>query len=896
MEFPVSKPVVEFDGPFDNKKKHSNQIKLATAQYLEMLEREEDQGIDEETQKLGELYFAKRLNSKNEFENFGLSDPLSEFQKLGDGVYFYFYFLKFWAFVFGIISIFCLFNILLNAYGNGLNSSSSVNQLLSTSLGNIRPMIFNTTITVKYLNATNFVTNSTIENDIKTQKNIFSLQIAIEIITCMILFIAYFIFRNEIRKEMKISHQVNITPNKYTIMVKFDLRWNDVTEEEFKDFFKKYGTICKVDFARKFDGCLEYLMILGKSQFKLHQLQNSGEQNEKKECKLKAKIQNATEEINKKLDDQNLEIKDLRAFRPIYGFITFDDHKVVSSIISEFRQAYKRSFFQRVCGKAAPIDPQFLLKGHTLKIIQPDNPSNLYWENMQTTKNQRNFRFFIIFLLVVLLFVLSFAINIIISAVGVGTSLNLNCGNTVYTMQSLLPNDARGVNCYCSQLGLKDLLTQTDLCHYYYIFQITEIGKSVGIAISVAVVNIGIYYIISFLVKFIGYYSKSQLIIKKILFSFILQYVNTAFVAYIIYGIFNGWSIINMLNSIIGWQYLHVQSQFVDIDRVWYPLMGEKIFFSIIITIFNPTFLDLAIFYLQKIYKQFKAKYKKNRGKYLKFVKPPTFPLEKNYVKVLSPFFIVMTFTGGIPLLYLFLFINLFCSYWIDKLIVTRLTKRPALYSRKLIVVVAKYIPAALVIHMIFAIYTLSNETIFPFFTTFYFNFNTFNDLSNSNQFFKVVFFRAYKCLPLTILTIIFTLVFICQDAIDMFVNYLEKKRKVIDFGKTYKFGTYTDNYSKISAFTLPNYNIAINPKYQNLLKLLFENFKTPELRKKNTEYGIRSLKNLDDRSQNDIENLLQQKYSNERELEKFVETKKYQKEPSLIIDKERDVKVIHLN
>ena len=849
MEIPSIRPITDLDRATRSPKdsgRFSDQIKLATAEYLEHLDREADEDIDDETKKRVQRFFPNRLNSNNEFEDFKICDHMSEFQKLGDGIYFYFYMLKFWAIVFGLISTFCFFNILLNSYGGGLGSSGSLNALLATSLGNIRPMTFNSTIIKEYQNRVPFVSNSTIDFDITTQSNLFYIQISIEIIISLIIFTAYFLFRFQIKEEMKLTNKLNITPNKYTIMAKFDSKWENVTEDEFIAFFRQFGVIVKVDFARKFNGCLEHLMKLGKAQFKLNRFKKGdSDEDIKKEEKLLKEIKYNTEMINRKLDEQNLEIKDLAAFRPVSAFIIFDDHHKVAEIIKKFQEAYKQSFWEKLTFKVPEIDQEFLLKGHKIKLLQPDNPSNIYWEYVETTKKKRNIRFFFIFLLILVLFFVSFSINIFISAFGVSTSLNLNCGNVVYTKQTILIDQGPSVNCYCSQLGLSDLISESDLCQYYYTYQLKEIGKSVGIAVSICLINAIIYIIIAKIVHYIGYYSKSQLITKKIFFTFVLVYVNTSFVAYIIYGVFNGWSVIKLINNMFSSNVLRVQSQFTDVNRVWYPLIGEKLFFSIIITVFNPTFVDIILFYLGKAWRQYKAKSAKTRRQYVKCLKPTMFPLAKNYVKILSPFFIVLTFSGAIPLLYFLLFVSLLCSYWIDKIIVTRMARKPPLYSRKLIVEVSKYIPAALMIHMIFSIFSLSNEDIFPFYTTFNYSFNQFQILVDSSSFFTGVFTRAYKCLPLSILAIIFLLVFICEDLIDRGVNYLNKRSKIIDLGVNVKFCSYTKNYNKIKASTIPNYNIALNPKYENLLKLLFENFQTAEIRKRNIALIVNSLKSL---------------------------------------------------
>ena len=408
-----------------------------------------------------------------------------------------------------------------------------------------------------------------------------------------------------------------------------------------------------------------------------------------------------TTKINEKLDLKNEDIKDLTTFQPSCIFVIYNDSKDALNLYKKLNNAYQRSWLDILLCRKKEINPELLLKGHKVLTKIPDNPCNIYWEFVETTQTSRNIRFLICVILVILILILSFACNIIISVVGVSASLNLNCENKIYTFADLGPGKQMQVNCYCSQLSTSELLDQSDLCQFYYMYQVTEVSKSIGIAITIVIINFILYFVISRILYYIGYYSKSQLIVKKVLFTFILQYVNTAFVAYIIYGKFNGWSIISALETNFGTT-INVQSQFSDVDRVWYPLVGSKLIFSILITVFNPTFLDLILFWISSRISEFRATFAKNRTQFLRILKPSRFRLEKNYVKIIAPFFIILTFSSAIPLLYFLFFLNLLFSYWVDKLSVIKFAKKPPLYSRKLILDVTQYIPAALIIHVRF--------------------------------------------------------------------------------------------------------------------------------------------------------------------------------------------------
>ena len=287
----------------------------------------------------------------------------------------------------------------------------------------------------------------------------------------------------------------------------------------------------------------------------------------------------------------------------------------------------------------------------------------------------------------------------------------------------------------------------------------------------------------------------------------------TAFISYLIYGKFAGWSFVDSLNSTFGGDSLKVQSHFTDLDRVWYPLIGEKLLFAILITVFNPTFVNLAYYYLDRMWRQWTASRARTRRQFLRRMRPPQFQLEMHYIKILSPLMVVLTFAGGIPLLYFLLLLNLVFSYWIDRIIVTRLSKRPSLYSSKLVARAASLIPLALIIHMIFSIVVLSAESVFPYYTTFNAGLSNFPSLINNPNFFTQVFVRSYKCLPLTILLLLFLITFIFETLIIRAFHALRKAAVSNQQPEGITLGTYTQEYSRIANYTIPNYNLALKPQ-----------------------------------------------------------------------------------
>jgi hypothetical protein len=91
------------------------------------------------------------------------------------------------------------------------------------------------------------------------------------------------------------------------------------------------------------------------------------------------------------------------------------------------------------------------------------------------------------------------------------------------------------------------------------------------------------------------------------------------------------------------------------------------------------------------------------------------FEMDKRYSQVLSQILIIMTFAGGIPLLYPVGMCCAFACYWTDKLLFVRLYRKPPLYDNGMAVRAGSIIKYSIVIHVLFSLYMYSNEEIFSY-------------------------------------------------------------------------------------------------------------------------------------------------------------------------------------
>lgn len=75
-------------------------------------------------------------------QGFWISDSIEEFQENSPGIYFYFFFLKFFGIVFLAIALFSTVHLVLNILGHYLERFGKTNFLIESTLGNIKGLVF----------------------------------------------------------------------------------------------------------------------------------------------------------------------------------------------------------------------------------------------------------------------------------------------------------------------------------------------------------------------------------------------------------------------------------------------------------------------------------------------------------------------------------------------------------------------------------------------------------------------------------------------------------------------------------------------------------------------------------------------------------------------------------
>ena len=86
----------------------------------------------------------------------------------------------------------------------------------------------------------------------------------------------------------------------------------------------------------------------------------------------------------------------------------------------------------------------------------------------------------------------------------------------------------------------------------------------------------------------------------------------------------------------------------------------------------------------------------------------PEFILQLRYAQILSQIFITMTFSSGIPILYLITLISFIISYWVDKFLMLRYFRKQNYFTSDLSGTVVKILPWAVYCHIVMGFFMFS--------------------------------------------------------------------------------------------------------------------------------------------------------------------------------------------
>lgn len=153
--------------------------------------------------------------------------------------------------------------------------------------------------------------------------------------------------------------------------------------------------------------------------------------------------------------------------------------------------------------------------------------------------------------------------------------------------------------------------------------------------------------------------------------------------------------------------------QYSDFVSEWYPTIGYQIFLTWVIMIVHPNLTMPLVHYFQEAYKHWKAKGMEVQAKMEKAMEPMEFEIEDHYANTLMIVFVSLSLSGGMPIITVASFFALWFRYLYLKYIFVRYCKVPKTYDEALDLKVTGFLPYAVVIHFMLAIWMFGVSSIF---------------------------------------------------------------------------------------------------------------------------------------------------------------------------------------
>jgi hypothetical protein len=152
-----------------------------------------------------------------------------------------------------------------------------------------------------------------------------------------------------------------------------------------------------------------------------------------------------------------------------------------------------------------------------------------------------------------------------------------------------------------------------------------------------------------------------------------------------------------------------IKGKYPDFTAEWYSDVGVAMTITMLIYVFSPHMPPLLR------YCKFSCKEKTSStqaGLNSLFV-GPDFHHSIRYPQLLVVVFVSMSYSSGIPIMYLIISATAFTFYWVDKYLFTRWYRTPPQYDAQISLQFSGYLPWAMLLHCLFGTWMLSNRRMF---------------------------------------------------------------------------------------------------------------------------------------------------------------------------------------
>lgn len=510
----------------------------------------------------------------------------------------------------------------------------------------------------------------------------------------LMIFILFIVGNIKIINYLKSTHKIS----SFSVEIQ-GLPPKKVKEDEVKKHFSQFGEVAEVFLSRKFGSMLYTHTQRAKLQeqiFLLESLDKMNNRNPKNNKKLKKLVLEKTEfdEIISKNDKpisyESLEIKN--------AYIVFNKQSDRKKCLN----AYNR---KNCCGCSLQKKEHRFRGKFKLAAFPAKEPSDIIWENIEVTSCSRFLRTCVSIILTFSVLLASMGMIYYVKTSQSDLPTQKQCLALLDDTTSIQDSskDSTTTFCYCQNLSTNDLFSEsTDKCSTY----IGELSHAWGMKFLSSFGIILMNYFVKIIMRKLSSFErpKSQTDIQTKIFKkiFILIFINTAILTFLV----------NLNFPQLSEYIFH--GKYKDFEKEWFLKVGSLILTLMIISMGSPHLIYLIIAYplgwccRRNCYKKKKSQYELN----MMFL-GPEFDIASRTAQILSVVFTCYFYSGGIPLLNCTCFIYLVIIFMTDKFLVLRHYKKPPYYTHDIYVTALFFLPWAVILHCLVALFMFGNNDIF---------------------------------------------------------------------------------------------------------------------------------------------------------------------------------------
>ncbi|KRX05790.1 hypothetical protein PPERSA_02322 [Pseudocohnilembus persalinus] len=530
----------------------------------------------------------------------------------------------------------------------------------------------------------------------------------------------------------------------------------------------------------------------------------------KKGQKLLKKIYTITYE-KQEVDDLIIEYDQLQRHKVYTAYVTFESINLRNQAMDMFFTSTWEFILQK-CLKKKHGNLKYLedniegqIQKKQMKIQDAPHPGNIEWRNIGIGKSKIFFQFISILISLFLIFVV-FAIVFYLEYVSneyEGQIYDIDCSSYDISYENVLEDYNKGgngqglISCYCEQgdndgeifYGAKIQQVgwfksnSNQLCQTYNTNIILANIMPWVIAVVLTIFQQfieEIYGIISEMERHVRSDHESSSRVFKI---FLASFLNTGIVL----------MLVNYKPT--GGSDIFLNGSYSDFTPEWYQDVGT----TIVITMFVDLLIEQSLMAFKLgwfVYKQKrdrkKPKYEdqysdlyngtkcQTKQEYKKLFGGYEFEVESQYAKILNLVYISFLYSSGIPIMYWIVCLILVFQYWVDKIYLIKMCKRPEKHLEELNIIVSNFLYFIIYLHIIFGIWFYSEVSIFTYATTFERNEALNARLGSVVSLFGQRIFQSHNIILGILLIILLAYYFIAEICRNIYiaVNNLMKKDK----------------------------------------------------------------------------------------------------------------------